>query len=145
VRPRHHLRELIELAGGMKPGHNLRFWTPGGSSVPLLTAEHLDIPLDFEGSPRRSLLGTTATQIFSDQDCPCTRPGAGWSSNHARVVRKCTPVPRGQLLDGPHVPPDPVRQGTYADLDTLQDTADNVLRRSSADSATAGHPGDLDA
>ncbi|MEH0823133.1 complex I 51 kDa subunit family protein, partial [Micromonospora sp. CPCC 205714] len=43
------LRELIELAGGMKPGHNLKFWTPGGSSTPLLTAEHLDVPLDFEG------------------------------------------------------------------------------------------------
>ena len=26
------LRELIELAGGMLPGHELKFWTPGGSS-----------------------------------------------------------------------------------------------------------------
>ena len=32
------LRELIELAGGMSRGNELKFWTPGGSSTPLLTA-----------------------------------------------------------------------------------------------------------
>ena len=42
------LRELLDLAGGMRDGHELKFWTPGGSSTPLLTAEHLDVPLDFE-------------------------------------------------------------------------------------------------
>ena len=44
------LRELLELAGGMKDGIPLKFWTPGGSSTPLFTAEHLDVPLDFEGA-----------------------------------------------------------------------------------------------
>ena len=44
------LRELLELAGGMKAGIPLKFWTPGGSSTPLFTAEHLDVPLDFEGA-----------------------------------------------------------------------------------------------
>jgi NADH-quinone oxidoreductase subunit F len=48
------LRKLIELAGGMREASNgqpteLKFWTPGGSSTPLLTADHLDIALDFEG------------------------------------------------------------------------------------------------
>ncbi|HNA50147.1 MAG TPA: SLBB domain-containing protein, partial [Mycobacterium sp.] len=39
------LRELLEYAGGVRAGHELKFWTPGGSSTPLLTAEHLDVPL----------------------------------------------------------------------------------------------------
>src|SRR5262249_30321379 len=43
------LRQLIELGGGMQDGHTLKFWTPGGSSTPLLTAEHLDVPLASEG------------------------------------------------------------------------------------------------
>src|SRR5204863_429813 len=43
------LRQLIELAGGMQDGHRLKFWTPGGSSTPMLTDEHLDVPMDFEG------------------------------------------------------------------------------------------------
>jgi len=63
------LRQLIELAGGMQPGHQLKFWTPGGSSTPMLTDEHLDAPLDFEGMQGvGTMLGTTAVQIFSDQD-----------------------------------------------------------------------------
>ena len=28
------LRELLELAGGMSRGKELKFWTPGGSSTP---------------------------------------------------------------------------------------------------------------
>src|ERR687884_1634919 len=42
------MRELLEMAGGVRPGHELKFWTPGGSSTPYFTAEHLDVPLDFD-------------------------------------------------------------------------------------------------
>src|SRR5690606_36661787 len=42
------LRELLDMAGGVRAGHELKFWTPGGSSTPLFTAEHLDVPLDYE-------------------------------------------------------------------------------------------------
>ena len=38
------LRELLDMAGGVRKGHRLKFWTPGGSSTPLFTAEHLDVP-----------------------------------------------------------------------------------------------------
>ena len=39
----------------------LKAWTPGGSSTPLLTAEHLDVGLDFESiAAAGSLLGTGA-------------------------------------------------------------------------------------
>src|SRR3712207_5199051 len=44
------LRELLEMAGGIREGHRLKFWTPGGSSTPYFTEEHLDVPLDFEGA-----------------------------------------------------------------------------------------------
>ncbi|MBY8850843.1 SDR family NAD(P)-dependent oxidoreductase, partial [Saccharothrix sp. MB29] len=40
------LRELLDMAGGMKDGIPLKFWTPGGSSTPLFTTEHLDVPLE---------------------------------------------------------------------------------------------------
>ena len=49
------LRELLEMAGGIRAGHELKFWTPGGSSTPYFTAEHLDVPLDFELGRRRGL------------------------------------------------------------------------------------------
>ncbi|MBL1375537.1 SLBB domain-containing protein, partial [Acinetobacter baumannii] len=64
------LRQLLELAGGVRDGRALKFWTPGGSSTPLFTAEQLDVPLDYEGvSAAGSMLGTKALQIFDDTTC----------------------------------------------------------------------------
>jgi NADH-quinone oxidoreductase subunit F len=125
------LRELIELAGGMQAGHELKFWTPGGSSTPLLTAEHIDVGLDFESvAAAGSILGTTATQIFSDQDCPVYATFRWLEFYHHESCGKCTPCREGnywmvrvyrRILSG---------EGTYEDLDTLLDTCDNILGRS---------------
>jgi NADH-quinone oxidoreductase subunit F len=62
-------REIVEVScGGMLPGRQLKFWAPGGSSTPLLTAEHFDVPMDFESvAEAGSLLGTTAMMMFSDK------------------------------------------------------------------------------
>src|ERR671928_944344 len=53
-------RELIEgYAGGIRGGRRIKAWTPGGSSTPYLTAEHLDVAMDFESvAAAGSLLGT---------------------------------------------------------------------------------------
>ena len=80
------LRELIDLGGGMREGSELKFWTPGGSSTPLLTAEHLDIPLDYEGvGSVGSMLGTRALQIF-DQPYVLSRGGPGDETRTAVMV-----------------------------------------------------------
>src|SRR5207302_443313 len=64
------LRQLLDLAGGVREGRELKFWTPGGSSTPILTAEHLDVPLDYEAvGAAGSMLGTKALQIFDDTTC----------------------------------------------------------------------------
>ncbi|CAM5269077.1 hypothetical protein SCALM49S_02834 [Streptomyces californicus] len=34
------LRQLLDMSGGMRAGHRLKFWTPGGSSTPMFTEEH---------------------------------------------------------------------------------------------------------
>ncbi|MDQ1740703.1 MAG: NADH-quinone oxidoreductase subunit [Pseudonocardiales bacterium] len=63
------LRELLDLAGGMSRGKPLKFWTPGGSSTPLFTAEHLDVPLDFDSVAKSgSMNGTSALMIFDSDD-----------------------------------------------------------------------------
>ena len=124
------LRQLLELAGGMKPGHHLRFWTPGGSSTPILTDEHLDLPLDFDSvAAAGSMLGTSAMQIFSDQDCPVYATYKWIEFYHHESCGKCTPCREGnfwmsrvlrRILSG---------QGTHEDLDTLLDSCDNILGR----------------
>src|SRR4029450_3805654 len=98
-------RERIDLAGGIRDGHQLKFWTPGGSSTPLLTDEHLDIPLDYEGvAGTGSVLGTKALQIFDDSTC-VVRATLRWTEFYKHEsCGKCTPCREGtwwmvQILD----------------------------------------------
>ena len=90
------LRELLEYAGGVRTGHELKFWTPGGSSTPLLTAEHLDVPLDYEGMASvGSMLGTKALQIFDETTC-VVRAVRRWTQFYAHEsCGKCTPCREG--------------------------------------------------
>jgi len=90
------LRELLDLAGGVREGHQLKFWTPGGSSTPILTAEHLDVPLDYEGVGKAgSMLGTKALQIFDDTTC-VVRAVLRWTEFYKHEsCGKCTPCREG--------------------------------------------------
>jgi NADH-quinone oxidoreductase subunit F len=125
------LRELIDLGGGMREGHELKFWTPGGSSTPLLTAEHLDMPLDYEAvGEAGSMLGTRALQIFDDTTC-VVRAVLRWTEFYKHEsCGKCTPCREGtwwlvQILAALES-----GRGTEADLDLLVDQCDNILGRS---------------
>ena len=61
------LRQLLELSGGIREGHELKFWTPGGSSTPILTAADIDLPLDYESmGAAGTMLGTKALQCFDE-------------------------------------------------------------------------------
>jgi NADH-quinone oxidoreductase subunit F len=125
------LRELLDLAGGMKDGIPLKFWTPGGSSTPLFTAEHLDVPLDFEGAVAAgSMLGTTALMIFNET---ISVPWAvmKWTEFYKHEsCGKCTPCREGcywllQILQRMVA-----GEGTEGDIDTMLDVCDNILGRS---------------
>ncbi|UOG20401.1 NADH-quinone oxidoreductase subunit NuoF [Gordonia amicalis] len=125
------LRQLLERAGGVRAGHELKFWTPGGSSTPLLTPEHLDVPLDYEGvGAAGSMLGTKALQIFDETTCVV---GAvlRWTEFYAHEsCGKCTPCREGtywlvQLLHRLEH-----EGGTTADLDTLADVTNSVVGKS---------------
>jgi NADH-quinone oxidoreductase subunit F len=125
------LQELLELAGGVRAGHRLKFWTPGGSSTPLLTEQHLDVPLDYEGvAEAGSMLGTKALQIFDETTC-VVRATLRWTEFYKHEsCGKCTPCREGtwwlvqtlqRLEDG---------EGSESDLDLLLDLCDNILGRS---------------
>jgi NADH-quinone oxidoreductase subunit F len=124
------LRELLDLAGGMSRGKPLKFWTPGGSSTPLFTREHLDTPLDFDSAVKAgSMNGTSAVMIFDEDDC-VVRAVKKWSDFYAHEsCGKCTPCREGtywyigiyeRLENG---------AGTTEDLATLLDLSDNILGR----------------
>ena len=125
------MRTLIDLAGGMRdPEHPLKFWTPGGSSTPLFTAEHLDVPLDYESvGAAGSMLGTRALQIFDDSTC-AVRAITRWAEFYAHEsCGKCTPCREGTYWMKQVLARIEHGNGTMEDLDTLLDVSDNILGR----------------
>lgn len=100
------VRELIDLAGGMKDGMQLKAFLPGGASSNFLTAGHADTALDFEAMKQAgSMLGTGAVIVFSQE-----RNLFDMATNVVRFFRnescgKCVPCRIGtekavELLDG---------------------------------------------
>lgn len=124
------LRELLVYAGGVRAGHELKFWTPGGSSTPILTGEHLDVPLDYEGvSAAGSMLGTKALQIFDDTTC-VVRAVLRWSEFYAHEsCGKCTPCREGTFWLVQILRRLEHGDGTEEDLEKLLDISDNILGR----------------
>jgi NADH-quinone oxidoreductase subunit F len=90
-------REIIYgLAGGPPAGREVKCWFPGGSSSPVLTAEDLDIPYDFDSLAKaRSMLGSGAIIVVDD-----STPILDVALKVARFYRhescgKCTPCREG--------------------------------------------------
>jgi NADH-quinone oxidoreductase subunit F len=65
------LRELIyDHCGGMQDGRTLKAIVPGGSSVPVLTADQVDVPLDFDSIAKAgSMLGSAGVIVMDDSTC----------------------------------------------------------------------------
>jgi NADH-quinone oxidoreductase subunit F len=89
-------RELLEHAGGIREGHELKFWVPGGSSVPLLTPEHLDTPMTNEDLVAAgSMLGTGTPMVF-DETTSVVRVISRWLEFYKHEsCGKCTPCREG--------------------------------------------------
>ena len=123
-------RDLIyspSYCGGMRDGHELKAFIPGGGSAPWFLPEHVDMPLDPSVvGPSGSMLGSGAIVVMDDTT---DMVKACW-----RLVRfyarescgKCTPCREGtswlekilaRLLAG---------EGRPSDLDLLLDVVDNI-------------------
>jgi NADH-quinone oxidoreductase subunit F len=117
-----------DLAGGILDGKRLKAWTPGGSSTPFLTAEHLDVGLDFESiQAAGSLLGTGALIVTDERDCmvDATRRLLRFYAHES--CGKCSPCREGtwwvvRVLDRIEN-----GYGRMEDLPLLEDIGDNML------------------
>jgi NADH-quinone oxidoreductase subunit F len=123
-------RQLVEapqFCNGIRHGHQLKAFIPGGASAPWFLPEHLDLPLDKPTVDKAgSMLGSGAIVIMDDST---DMVKVCW-----RLVRffakescgKCTPCREGttwlervlrRIIDG---------YGRPSDLDLLLDVADNI-------------------
>lgn len=122
------IREIImEHAGGMEDGYQLRGFLPGGGSTDFLTEQHLDLAMDYDTIGKAgSRMGTGTMIILDDKTCP-----VGFVKNLVEFFANescgfCTPCRDGlpwtaQLLD------DIERgQGQPEDLQTLATQVDFI-------------------
>jgi len=125
-------RELIEgYAGGVRDGRSVKAWTPGGSSTPFLTADHLDTPMDFDSiAAAGSLLGTKAMIVLDETDCVVDSVLRFTQFYAHESCGKCTPCREGtwwltrvlrRLESG---------VGRAEDIDLMKDVGSNMLFKS---------------
>jgi NADH-quinone oxidoreductase subunit F len=125
------LRTLLEdHAGGVLGGKRLKAWTPGGSSTPMLTDEHLDVGLDFESvQAAGSLLGTGAIIVMDETDCivEATRRLVEFYAHES--CGKCTPCREGTWWGSRVLGRIESGFGREEDLPLLDDLGTNILFR----------------
>jgi NADH-quinone oxidoreductase subunit F len=65
------LREIIyDHCGGIRGGRKLKAVIPGGSSVPILTADQVDVHMDFDSVAQAgSMLGSAGVVVMDDTTC----------------------------------------------------------------------------
>lgn len=122
------LRTLIEeYAGGMLPGRQIKAVIPGGSSVPLLTPDKLDTPLDYESVLQAgSMLGSGGCIVLDDHVCIVGATARLVKFYREESCGKCTPCREGTYWMTDVLERMEHGLGTPDDIETLLDVADNI-------------------
>ena len=116
------------LAGGPPEGRRVKCWFPGGSSAPVLTADHLDLAYDFETmADAGSMLGSGAIIVVDD-----SVPIVSIALRTAEFYRhescgKCTPCREGTNWTVKMLERIDNGEATPADLDTMADVQTNII------------------
>ena len=126
------LRELIfDVGGGVPEGREIKAIIPGGSSVPILTPDQLDTPMDYDSiAAAGSFFGSAAVMVIDERCCMVQLALRAEKFYMHESCGKCTPCREGtrwlvrileKIEDG---------RGEYADLDLLDDVGSRILGRS---------------
>ena len=96
------MRELIyDFAGGIADGRELKAVIPGGSSVPALSPDQIDVPLDYDSlGALGTFFGAASLIVVDDRCCMVQLALRSTKFYMHESCGKCTPVPRGDALDG---------------------------------------------
>ena len=121
---------IYEVAGGIPEGKKLKAVIPGGSSCPLLSAEEIDIPMDYDSVAKAgSMLGSGGMVVMDEETCMVdmarrimhfyAHESCGW----------CIPCREGtiwlrKILERFHA-----GLGRREDIDMIADLAKNMLGR----------------
>ncbi|TBR39205.1 MULTISPECIES: NADH-quinone oxidoreductase subunit NuoF [Dyella] len=120
--------ELLEMAGGLRPGRTLKGAIPGGVSMPVLRAEQLKgLPFDYDTlRDLKTGLGSGAIVVLDDTVCTVRFTRRISQFFHKESCGQCTPCREGtgwmhrvltRIVDG---------QGTMDDLHRLKAIAGQI-------------------
>lgn len=125
------MRELLEYAGGVRGGGEVKFWLPGGSSVPMLTAEHLDLPLTYEAMAEAGTMLGTGTPMIFDSTVSVVKAVTRWLEFYKHEsCGKCTPCREGTYWITGVLEKFEHGHGSDAEMDTLVNLCGQIAGRS---------------
>jgi NADH-quinone oxidoreductase subunit F len=122
-------REIIYgLAGGPPEGRAVKCWFPGGSSAPVLTADHLDVSYDFDSLAKAgSMLGSGAIIVVDD-----STPILDVALKVAKFYQhescgKCTPCREGTNWTVKMLQRIELGEATPMDLEIMASVQDHII------------------
>ena len=126
------LREVIyDIGGGIPEGRKLKAVIPGGSSTPVLTADQLDVTLDYDAvAAAGSMLGSGAIIVIDERACMVQVALRVAQFYQHESCGKCTPCREGTRWMTKLVQKIEDGHGTMADIDLLVEICGRILGRS---------------
>jgi NADH-quinone oxidoreductase subunit F len=123
------LRELVyDIGGGIPDGRELKAIIPGGSSVPVLTADEVDTRLDFDSMAQAgTMLGSGAVIVMDDRCCMVQLGLRVAQFYQHESCGKCTPCREGTRWMVDLLRKIEAGEATQGELDLLLDVCDRVL------------------
>jgi NADH-quinone oxidoreductase subunit F len=124
-------KDLLALAGGVRNGHKLKAVIPGGSSVPVLTAEAMmECDMDYDSIAKAgSMLGSGAVIVMDETTCMVRALTRISYFYYEESCGQCTPCREGtgwlwrmlkKILSG---------EGNMNDLTLLEDISNKIMGR----------------
>jgi NADH-quinone oxidoreductase subunit F len=125
------LRAIIfDHAGGMKDGQRLKAVVPGGLSAPILTADEIDLPMDFDSLVSAgSMLGSAAIIVIDEETSMLDVLGVVSGFYAHESCGQCTPCRIGTSWINKIVKRMARGEGETDDIDSIIRLAANIKGR----------------
>jgi NADH-quinone oxidoreductase subunit F len=126
------MRELIyDFAGGVPDGHELKAIIPGGSSVPVLTPDQIDTPLDYDSiGAAGSFFGSASLIVVDDRCCMVQLALRAAKFYMHESCGKCTPCREGTRWQVQLLEKIEAGDAHEADLELLASVGSRILGKS---------------
>jgi NADH-quinone oxidoreductase subunit F len=122
------MRELIyEVCGGLPDGRSLKGVVPGGTSMPVLPANAIDVSLDFDALRKAGTMAGSGGIIVLDDQTSIVSAARNVAQFYAHEsCGQCTPCREGTLWMEKILHRMDHGKGKAGDVETLADVANNI-------------------